>query len=291
MVCSSTCTDGLDRKRQLREKSELRKVASKEGQIVYGPVSSRRMGYSLGVNVTPRSGKTCSFDCVYCQYGRTLNLVSGPSELDDPVNECVVVREVETWLRRLRGQDQELNSITFSGYGEPTLFPLLKEVVLDVKGLRDQYYPGVNVDILTNSSTVTHEGVFAALVEFDSVVAKLDAGSQEIFEAINRPASEVLPLEDIVQSLARLQDATNRVAIQTLVFSSTDSHYRDNSSLDEIRLVAEKARLINPVEIQVYTVKRRPSESFVEPINDYSMREAANLINDIVGKRCAKVYV
>jgi len=275
----------------LREKSELRGAASKEGQIVYGPVSSRRMGHSLGVNVTPRRGKTCSFDCVYCQYGRTLNLVSAPSELADSVDECAVLKEVEIWLRRLRKQDQELNSITFSGYGEPTLFPLLKETVLGVKGLRDEYYPGVRVDILTNSSTVTHEGVFAALREFDSVVAKLDAGSQEMFEAINRPASEVPPLQDIAQSLARLQDATNRVTIQTLAFRSTDSHYRDNSSLDEIRLVAERARLINPVEIQVYTVKRSPSESFVEPIDEYSMREAANLINDIVGKRCAKVYL
>jgi wyosine [tRNA(Phe)-imidazoG37] synthetase (radical SAM superfamily) len=280
-----------DRKRELREKSELGEATSKEGQIVYGPVSSRRMGYSLGVNVTPSRGKPCSFDCVYCQYGRTLNLVSAPSELANSVDECAVLREVEIWLRRLRGQDQELNSITFSGYGEPTLFPWLKEVVLGVKRLRDQYYPGVRVDILTNSSTVTREGVFAALREFDSVVAKLDAGSQEMFEAINRPASEVSSLEDIVQSLAELQDATNRVTIQTLVFRSTDSHYRDNSSLDEMRFVAEKARLINPVEIQVYTVKRRPSESFVEPIDEHSMREAANLINNIVEKRCAKVYL
>lgn len=275
----------------MREKSELREVTSKEGRIVYGPVRSRRMGYSLGVNLTPRRGKPCSFDCVYCQYGRTLNLVSAPSELTDSVDECTVLREVETWLRRLRGQDQELNSITFSGYGEPTLFPSLKEVVLGVKRLRDLYYPGVRVDILTNSSTVTHEEVFAALGEFDSVVAKLDAGSQEMFEAINRPASEVPPLEDIVQSLAKLQDATRRVTIQTLIFRSTDSRYRDNSLPEETRFVAERARLINPVEIQVYTVKRRPTEYFVEPIDEHSMREAANLINDIVEKRCAKVYL
>lgn len=266
-------------------------MTSKEGQIVYGPVSSRRLGHSLGVNVTPRKGKACSFDCVYCQYGRTVNLISSPSELADSVDGHAVLREVKIWLRRLRGQNQALNSITFSGYGEPTLFPSLGEVVVGVKELRDQYYPGVKVNILTNSSTITHERVFAALREFDSVVAKLDSGSQESFEAINRPADRVPPLDSVVERLSRLQDETNRVTIQTLIFKSTDASHRDNSTTDGIRLIAQKASLIDPAEIQIYTVKRRPSESFVGPIDGDSLREACNIMNDLMKKDRAKIYL
>ena len=259
-------------------------------EIIYGPVRSRRLGYSLGVNVTPRRGKTCNFDCVYCQYGRTSNLISSSSEIEDWVDPHTTLRQVEMLLQRLGKEERELNSITFSGYGEPTLYPHLKDVVRDVKKLRDEHCPGVRVDILTNSSNIRLEGVFEALREFDSVMAKLDAGSQNLFEAINRPAIGVPPLEDMIGTLARIQDATGRVTLQTLIFRSTDPRHCDNSSLDEIRHVAEKACLINPVEVQVYTVARRPSESFVEPIEERSMWQATSLINDLMGKRCAKAY-
>lgn len=152
--------------------SRLRRVSPRESEIVYGPVLSRRMGHSLGINLNLRVGKTCTFDCVYCQYGRTINLVSSNDELTDWLDEDTILEEVEMWLRRLSSEGQELNSITFSGYGEPTLHPHLEEITRGVKGLRDEFYAGVKVDILTNSSTLTGDRVFEALGEMDSVVAK-----------------------------------------------------------------------------------------------------------------------
>jgi len=271
-------------------RSELRRATPKEKDIVYGPVPSRRLGNSLGINMNLRRGKTCTFDCVYCQYGRTLNLVSSPNELNDWLDEDTILKEVEKWLRRLNAEDQELNAITFSGYGEPTLYPRLKEVIHGVKKLRDKYYPEVQLGILTNSSLITCEGVFEALREIDMVVAKLDAGSQETFEAVNRPAADIASLQDIVEGLARLQDATDRVTLQTMIFRSTDPRNRDNSSPDEIRLIAEKACSIDPLETQIYTISRYPSEPFVEPVEEYSLLEAANRINDTIGKKCAKIY-
>lgn len=274
----------------MSRKSELRRARPKEKDIVYGPVLSRRLGSSLGINLNLRRGKTCTFDCVYCQYGRTLNLVSSPNELTDWLDEDTILEEVERWLRRLSAKDRELNSITFSGYGEPTLYPRLKEAIRGVKKLRDECYPGVQVGILTNSSIITCEGVFEDLRELDSVMAKLDAGSQETFEAINRPATGVPSLQDIVESLIRLQDATDRVTLQTMIFRSTDPRRRDNSSPDEIKLIAEKACSIDPVEIQIYTISRYPSEPFVEPVDECSLLEATHRINDIMGKKCAKTY-
>jgi wyosine [tRNA(Phe)-imidazoG37] synthetase (radical SAM superfamily) len=265
----------------------LKQVPSTAGKIVYGPVSSSRLGSSLGVNVTPRKGKTCSLDCVYCQYGRTFNLTCTP-EFAVSVEE--VLGEVENALRRLQGQNQQLSTITFSGYGEPTLFPYLREAVLGVKELRDHYYPGVIVDILTNSTTVTDARACAALKEFDSVVAKLDSGNQKAFVAINRPTARVPRLEKIVENLAKLQNETNRVTIQTLIFKSADPNHHDNSTTDEVRGIAENAKLIDPVEVQIYTVKRRPAESFAEPVDENHLRKARDITNDLMKKNCARIY-
>jgi wyosine [tRNA(Phe)-imidazoG37] synthetase (radical SAM superfamily) len=216
--------------------------------------------------------------------------VSSPAEVRGWPAEQEILEGIEMRLRRLSEQDLKLNSITFSGYGEPTLYPLLREIVLGVKSLRDRYYPGVVVDILTNSSNIRHESTFQALAEFDSVVAKLDAGSQEVFQAINRPAGHVFLLEDIVRDLVRLRRATDRVTIQTLLFRSSDADRLDNFSADEIRLIADKVRLIDPKEVQIYTVERQPAESHVKGVQTSLLQEATERINDFVGKECARIY-
>ncbi|KON29409.1 hypothetical protein AC482_06520 [miscellaneous Crenarchaeota group-15 archaeon DG-45] len=275
----------------MSERFKLRGVSPRDGEIVYGPVLSRRLGYSLGVNLNLRRGKTCTFDCVYCQYGRTINLVSSSEELADWLDEETILEEVRLWLRRLIGESQKLNSITFSGYGEPTLHPGFGEIARGVRGLRDELYPGVRVDILTNASTVTDRRVRDALREMDAVVAKLDAGTQEIFEAVNRPAEGVETLEDIVRSLAELHDETGRVTLQTLIFRSASPSQGDNASADELESIAEAARSIDPVEVQVYTVSRHPLEPFVGPAEEDTLKEAARRINSVIGRKCAKIYI
>jgi wyosine [tRNA(Phe)-imidazoG37] synthetase (radical SAM superfamily) len=275
----------------MSREAAFRRVPPRENEIVYGPVLSRRLGISLGINLNLRTGKTCSFDCVYCQYGRTWNLVSKCDELKDWLDEDAVLDEVEAWLRRLRAGDRDLNSITFAGYGEPTLYPHLKDVVLGVKELRDDFFPGVQVDILTNSSIIPYKRVFEALRELDSVVAKLDAGRPETFEAINRPAKGVPNLKEVIESLIRLQEETGIVTLQTLIFRYADEKNRGNSSPDEIELIAEKAGQIDPVEVQVYTVSRLPSEPLAEPVDDHALMEATRKINQIMGKKCSKLYI
>ncbi|UCH03031.1 MAG: radical SAM protein [Candidatus Bathyarchaeota archaeon] len=264
----------------------------KKNEMVYGPVLSRRFGSSLGINVNFGGGKTCSFDCVYCQYGRTVHLVSSASEYANWERVEPILKAVETQLRRLNMEDRELNSITFSGNGESTLYPYIQEALRGVKKLRNKYYPGVQVGILTNSSMIDCERVFEALMEFDSIVAKLDVGSQETFVGINRPAKRIQSLNEIVNNLIRLQEATDRVTLQTLIFKSTDPCTQpDNAGLEEIKLIAEKACLIDPKEIQIYTVSRHPSESFVEPIKAYYLRETASRINNLIDKKRAFLYL
>lgn len=267
-----------------------RRVPSRERRIVYGPVLSRRLGFSLGINLNLRRSKTCTFDCVYCQYGKTTNQVSSPCELDG-WDETLIFEELDARLRRLKAEDQVLDSITFAGYGEPTLYPNLKKAVKGVNTLRDNYFPRALVDMLTNASTIPHKRVFEALKELDSVVAKLDAGRQETYVAINRPCIGVPNLGDVIESLARLQEVTGRVTLQTLIFRSADPGKKDNSRPNEIKLIAEKADLIKPVEVQVYTVSRYPLEPFVEPVDVFSLRESTEIMNQILKEKCAKMYI
>lgn len=273
------------------ERKPLKRLSPRDEEIIYGPVSSRRLGNSLGINVNLRRGKTCNFDCVYCQYGRTSNLVSMPEELTDWLDQNTILDEVESWLRRLNADGQKLNFLTFSGYGEPTLYPRLKETILCLKKLRDDYYPRAKLSILTNSSLITNERVFNALEELDLVIAKLDAGRQVTFDAVNRPVIGVPSFDDIIESLIKLQDETGKVILQTLLFKSTSQFNRDNSGQDEVELIAEKARLIDPIEIQVYTVSRYPSEPFVQPVEESYLQDAVSSLNRSLGRNCAKMYI
>ena len=147
------------------------------------------------------------------------------------------------------------------------------------------------MDILTNSSIIPYKRVFEALRELDSVVAKLDAGRPETFEAINRPAKGVPNLKEVIESLIRLQEETGRLMLQTLIFRYADEKTRGNSSPDEIELIAEKAGQIDPVEVQVYTVSRLPSDPLAEPVDDHTLMEATRKINQIMGKKSSKLYI
>jgi wyosine [tRNA(Phe)-imidazoG37] synthetase (radical SAM superfamily) len=274
----------------LSKRIELRQVKPKEQEIIYGPVKSRRLKHSLGINVNPRKGKTCSFDCVYCQYGRTVNLITSPHSLEDWLQEAIILKETENCLRKLNKEDKPLNSITFSGYGESTLYPNLLNLIKEVKNLRGEYYPDAQVNMLTNASSLTEPRVYQSLMELDSIIAKLDAGSEQAFKAINRPAPGLPSLNTIVEELSRLQDESDKIILQTLIFKNALNDYLDNSSLKEIDLIAEKAKIIDPNEIQVYTVARRPTEPHVTPVDEETLREITLRINHSIGRNCAKSY-
>ncbi|MFQ5712018.1 MAG: radical SAM protein [Candidatus Geothermarchaeales archaeon] len=274
----------------MRSRANLRRVTPKDADIVYGPVCSRRLGISLGVNINLRRGKTCTFDCVYCQYGRTANHISSPHALSDWAAEEVILTEVEARLEDTRRKNQRLDSITFSGYGETTLFPRLRGLILGVKGLRDRYCPGVPVRVLTNSSLICLGEVFEALKEFDSVIAKLDVGEQKAFQAINRPAEGIPTLGEIVEGLARLHKANGRLVLQTLIFDSLIPGKPHNSDPGTLDSLIEGIRRIDPLETQIYTIARYPSEPYAVPVGIDELHRVASLINEKMGRECARVY-
>jgi len=235
--------------------------------IVYGPVPSWRLGRSLGIDLT-QPPKTCTFDCVYCQLGRTINKVSNPEEFVTKVGADDFEADLKKALRSIGVNS--LDYITFSGTGEPTLNLKLGEMIKRVKEIaRD-----VPVAVLTNSSLVNREDVRANLAEADLVVAKLDAPHEALFKAINRPA-EGLTLESIIEGLKRLRSQKKGKMALQLMFLKTTQGSESNADPKNIDLLVELVRKIGPDEVQINTPTRPPSEKYVLPLSGREIDEIA----------------
>ncbi len=239
--------------------------------IIYGPIRSRRIGRSLGINLLPQDFKLCSFDCVYCQYGPTVRKrLKARAELFPSLEE--VAKELETTLKK----HKDLDAITFSGNGEPTLYPQLREVIQAAKALRDRYAPGVPLAMLSSSATVHIPQVREALCELDRPIMKLDAGDPKTFAAINRPAKAV-KFERIVEGLATLPDVT----LQVMLLDGPDEV--ENISESKLAKLVEVISEIRPKEVMLYSVVRPPAEAFVREVPKEQLKEIARTIRRKTG--------
>ena len=153
-------------------------------EIVFGPVRSRRLGLSLGINLLPAHIKHCSFNCIYCECGWTP--VNSDPEPEFP-DRGLVFTFLEQRLKELTDEDYLPDALTFAGNGEPTLHPDFANIVDDTIVLRDRYAPGAKVSVLSNSSMIGDPSVFNALLKMDNNILKLDAGSERIFQLMNNP--------------------------------------------------------------------------------------------------------
>lgn len=238
--------------------------------IVYGPVRSRRLGLSLGINILPSGYKLCSFNCLYCQYGWTPKPTLNPTyQIKDLPQPKEVSDALEKSLRQIIRQRMKLDSITFSGNGEPTLHPDLAETVEKAKTLRDRYVPQVKLAILSNSSTVGRKEVREALEMLDLKVMKLDAGSEELVEQLNAPASPFY-LGEIVAGLKRLKD----IVLQSLFVQGRVG----NADPDSVALWLDQVAEIQPTLVQVYTLDRVPAERRLWKVNRATLEWIASQV-------------
>ena len=227
-----------------------------ELSIVYGPVLSWRFGRSLGIDVI--SGvKTCSFNCIYCQLGRTINFLANPDELRNPVSPENVLKSLKSLLERI--DPKSIDVVTFSGLGEPTLNPKLEDIIKEVKKI-ELGKPHV---ILTNSSLMHIKKVRNALQNFDIVCAKLDAGDRPAFLRINRPYKEVSNLNRIINAIKEFKKTfSGKLMIQSMFLRTRDGF--TNSEGEQLRHLVDKIRLIEPDVIQIDTPYRPGGEEFIE---------------------------
>lgn len=244
--------------------------------IIYGPVSSRRLGSSLGINILPTDYKYCSFNCVYCQYGSTKpsTLVTRPAEDDSlPTPE-----EVETALADALREHAGVSYITFSGNGEATMHPQFPEIVDIVISCRDRMSRESETAILSNSTGLLFPSAKRAILRLDAPFMKLDAGSRRLFQRINR-ADKSIDFDDIVGALIEF-DHPNFV-IQTIFFDGDPGNVTDRNLENWANLIGE----IRPREVHIYTTERPVAESKIEPVSVGKLNEIAERAQTISGVR------
>jgi len=226
---------------------------------VYGPVPSWRLGRSLGIDVL-LPPKKCTFNCIYCQLGKTRAHVSGPEMLSEPFVEVdKVASDLNEVLKRLDLDSVDI--VTFSGTGEPTLNLKLGQIAKEVK----KRVVGLPLAILTNSSLFHRKDVRKNLSWFDLIIAKLDAGDDETFRLINRPADKKMNVETIVDSIKKLKkDIKGTVALEVMLLRSEDGQVT-NVDGKPLRKLLDAILDVKPDQVQLEVPYRPPSEGFVKP--------------------------
>jgi len=212
--------------------------------IIYGPVNSRRLGWSLGINILPSNKKVCAFNCVYCQYGWTKIHKSTRRKLWGMPSVKAVGKALKKALNSLPAPPAY---ITFSGNGEPTLHPDFNQIVDEVQSLRNLLAPRTKTAALSNSALVSDKSVRDALAKLDVKIMKLDCGTQEMFEKYNQPCNGV-NLGEITAGLAQLSN----VSIQTLVSAGESGNLNQRNLKEWI----ERLKQIKPSFVQLYTLDR-----------------------------------
>jgi wyosine [tRNA(Phe)-imidazoG37] synthetase (radical SAM superfamily) len=235
-------------------------------KYIYGPVKSRRLGLSLGVSLAPY--KICDFDCIYCQLGSTKSKIR---ERKEYVKIEDILNELRSWLQSNLQESSNLNYITFSGLGEPTLNIKISELIADIKKIT-----AIPVAVITNASLFSDVLVRKALSDADLVVPSLDAATQEVFIKIDRPEQNIR-LDAIINGLiAFRKEFPRKIWLEVMLVRGV------NDDLPHIRKLKEIVDRINPDKIQVNSPVRTTAEPNVFPVEKKRLEK----IKDILGDRC-----
>ncbi|MDR2802544.1 MAG: radical SAM protein [Prevotellaceae bacterium] len=218
-------------------------------EIIFGPVQSRRLGVSLGVNLLPANGKWCNFDCIYCECGWN---AGRRNDRRLPPREQV--------SEALRGKLQSMqqdgalpDAITFSGNGEPTLHPQFAEIMDDVVALRNQLAPQTKICVLSNATNLSNDAVFRALKKTDKPILKLDSAIESSVRRINQPQGNYA----IARVVEQMQRFEGNFTLQTLFLRGIFHGEKfDNSTPEEVEKWLETVQLARPREIMLYTINR-----------------------------------
>ena len=224
---------------------------------IFGPIHSRRLGISLGINLLPADGKVCTFDCIYCECG--FNKDHRPT-LPMPTRETVAAR-LEEKLQQMQADGQLPDVLTFAGNGEPTCHPHFAEIIGDTILLRDRYCPQAKVSVLSNSTMIHRPSVHDALMRVDNNILKLDTVDPSYINKVDRPTGAY----DVRQIIDRMQAFHGHIIIQTMFMRGSltlpPSKERGNSEVDNtgeefVGPWLEAVKAINPQQVMVYTIDR-----------------------------------
>lgn len=244
---------------------------------IFGPIHSRRLGTSLGVNLTPDDGKICSFDCLYCEAG--FNAQGAGTTGFTPRAE--VARLLDRKLQAMHASGKPLDVITFSGNGEPTLHPDFPAIVDDTLTLRSRYYPEAKVSVLTNSTRIFDPAVAAALKKVDNNILKLDSALDDTIRVLDRPNSPGFTADKVIESLR--QFAGTGILQTMMLRGEWEGRNIDNTTDAEVNALIEAYRRIGPREIMLYSIDRPTPARTLEKIAAEELRAIGQRIHAATG--------
>ncbi len=250
---------------------------------IFGPVHSRRLGISLGINLMPADGKVCTFDCIYCECG--FNADHRP-RLKRPTREEVAAA-LEQKLNEMQADGQLPDVLTFAGNGEPTAHPQFAGIIDDTIRLRNRYCPEAKVSVLSNATMAMRPDVHAALERVDNNILKLDTVSKEYIDKVNRPTYPTYDVQEIIETI---RSFNGNAIVQTMFMRGTmDGKSVDNTGEEYVGPWLEAIKHIRPKQVMIYTIDREtPDHELLKASPD-----VLNAIRDRVmaaGIPCSAAY-
>ena len=241
---------------------------------IFGPVISRRLGVSLGINLMPADGKICTFDCIYCECG--LNAQRRPTMKRPSTDE--VAKALEDKLKEMTAEGRLPDVLTFAGNGEPTVHPDFPAIIDAVTALRDRYCPQAKVSVLSNATRAGVPAVREALMKVDNNIQKLDTISPDYIRRINQPTGHY----DVAEVIDHLKAFGGHVIIQTMFMTGRDleGNDADNTADTYVTPWLEAVKAIKPEKVMIYTIDRETP--------DLNLRKASHEVLDAIARRVAE---
>lgn len=250
---------------------------------IFGPIHSRRLGISLGVNLQPGDGKACTFDCIYCECGLNADFIPKQKR----PSRTAVAEALEERLRAMQQEGVTPDVLTFAGNGEPTAHPDFLGIIEDTVRIRDKYFPNAKVSVLSNATMIGRESVRKALMLVDNNILKLDTINQDYIRLIDRP---VQPSYDVNAVIENMKLFNGHCIVQTMFMGGTlDGESVDNTSDAFVSPWLEAVKAIAPSQVMIYTIDRETPVSSLQKASP----DTLNAIRDRViaaGIPCSASY-
>ncbi len=243
-------------------------------QIVFGPVKSRRLGLSLGINLLPVDRKICNFDCVYCECG--LNITK--TDKSHIPGRKEVYSHLRDKLKDMKEKKVLPNVITFAGNGEPTIHPEFAGIIKDTIELRDQYCPTAAISVLSNATMLHKEDIVEALKKVDQNILKLDSGLESTINEINRPG-KIIPVKTLIEQFRRFN---GKLIIQSMFTrGEVNGKFLDNTGTEDTKAWLECLEQIQPEMVMIYTIERDTPFEGLHKIALNELNEIARQVSEL----------
>lgn len=242
-------------------------------EIIFGPVKSRRLGVSLGVNLLPEDYKYCTYDCLYCECGWTLDQKT-KLKLH---SRDEIFQALEQKLKEMKSENQAPDNITFAGNGEPTIHPDFALIIDDTITLRDKYFPSALISVLSNATQIHKKSVFGALNKVDQNILKLDSAIDKTYQLINRPKAKI----EVATLVERMKAFKGNLSIQTLfIRGNYEGEHFDNTTDYEVDKWIELLHIIKPGNVMIYPIDRDTPHSDLEKIDPETLDNIGKKVKD-----------